>query len=123
MTLRMFLLSAVVAAFGGLLVAYQLDTRTIDLATTSASVQARDAYLEDARDGAPELWAATDQVLLRTGLGLCAAIRQIPDPQVAPRPVSGLTANELRAITDAATSHLCATARPRVTDYLNRSAR
>lgn len=118
MTWRMFLLSVVVAAFGGLLIAYQPDTRSIDLATTSTSTQEQDAYLERARAEAPELWAASDAVLLNAGVGLCAGLKRIPEPVVTPRPVNGLTANELRGVTDAATRHLCPSARPKVSTYL-----
>ncbi|MEU4825133.1 hypothetical protein AB0H37_24945 [Actinomadura sp. NPDC023710] len=115
---RILLIPAVVAAAGGVFLAQQIHTQAIQLNTAAVSQDAASAYLGRARVEAPELWAAEDEVLIRAGIGLCGAIERMPDPDVAPRPVSGLTDREMYAITLAATLHLCPGQNGRVTGYL-----
>lgn len=115
---RILLIPAVVAAAGGVFLAQQIHTQTIQLNTAAVSGGAADAYLGRARAEAPELWAADDAVLIRAGISLCGALDRMPDPEVAPRPVDGLTGREMYAITSAATLHLCPGQRSRVTGYL-----
>ncbi|MCP9947191.1 hypothetical protein LUX33_01100 [Actinomadura madurae] len=117
-TWRAFLLTTVAAAAVAVLVTMQVRTRDITLTTSGVTTQEEGAYLGWARTEAPELWAADDALLLRVGLGLCESINRIPAPAVAPQPVGGLTTRELRAVTDAATRHLCPAQRGKVTGYL-----
>lgn len=115
---RILLIPAIVAAAGGVYLARQINTQTIQLNTAAVSQPAAGAYLERARVEAPELWAAEDGMLIRAGIGLCGAIKQAPDPEVVPRPVDGLTNREMYAITLATTAHLCPAQRGKVTGYL-----
>ncbi|MFV2172276.1 hypothetical protein ACFHW2_12175 [Actinomadura sp. LOL_016] len=118
MTGRGLLVTVVVAAAGGgvfLAAMLPLDT--------PAAVTAEGAYLGQARAQAATLRGASDDRLLNTGLALCGAFGQAPDPAVTPIPLDGVTDAELAAVTDAATRHLCPSQRTKVHGYLQEGDR
>ncbi|MFE9099909.1 hypothetical protein [Actinomadura geliboluensis] len=119
---RFILLPVVAAVLGGVFLAAQLHTREITLNTERISPSTAGDYIGQARAEAPQLHAAGDLQLVRVGVALCTAIGRVPGQEAAPSAVEGLTPDELYAVTDAATRHLCPEQRAKVAGYL-RAAR
>ncbi|WP_433330081.1 DUF732 domain-containing protein [Spirillospora sp. CA-294931] len=111
---RTLLLPIVVGAAGAAILVAQQPNLTLDVTGHSAEVQ----YLGQARDLDPALSGTTDATLLRVGRGLCQAIGSVPEKAAEPHPVDGLTEASTRAMTDAATQHLCPAQRAKVSGYL-----